>query len=131
MQERLILVVDDEPPARKLLTVNLKARGYDVLTAADGGEALSLVAEHPVALVLLDLGLPDVDGLTVMETLHRGESPPVIVISARSGVQDEAIATALGAVAYFTKPFNLAELLARVRALVPPSGEDDGRPSHQ
>ena len=129
MEERLILVVDDEPLARKILTVNLKARGYDVLTAAGGGEALSLVAERPVALVLLDLGLPDVDGLAVMETLRQGESPPVIMITARAGVQHHAVAVALGAIGYFTKPFNLADLLEQVRAVLPPPGQGDDCPA--
>lgn len=121
MSPPLILIVDDEAPARKYLAANLKARGYLVITAADGEESLALLAAHPVALMLLDLGLPGLDGLEVLDTIRREHSghPPVIVCSARRGHQDQAIALALGATAYLTKPFGVEDLLTRVRAVLP------------
>ena len=126
MSPPLILVVDDEAPARRYLSANLQARGYGVLTAADGEEALAFLTQQPVALLLLDLGLPGLDGLDVLHAIHREHEghPPVIVCSARRSVQDQAVAMALGAMAYLTKPFGVDELLAQVRAVLPlPSTE--------
>lgn len=115
-----VLVVDDEAPARKYLSANLRARGYAVLTAAAGGEALALLAAHPVDLLLLDLGLPDMDGLDVLTAVRARSTLPVLVLTARVREADQAAALARGATAYLTKPLDLPALLAQVRALVPP-----------
>jgi two-component system, OmpR family, KDP operon response regulator KdpE len=111
-----ILVVDDEPQTTRYLSMNLKARGYDVLAAVDGCEALKLAEEHNLALVLLDLGIPGPDGFQVLQALRRWCDVPVLVISARGQERDKVRALDLGADDYLTKPFGVQELLARVRA---------------
>ncbi len=111
-----ILVVDDEPQTTRYLSMNLRARGYDVLTAADGCEALKLLDESNLALVLLDLGLPGPDGFEVLRALRQWCDVPVVVISARGQERDKVHALDLGADDYLTKPFGVEELLARVRA---------------
>lgn len=118
MAQQAILVVDDEAPMRKFVSHNLKAGGYNVLTAADGAEALKLVAEHPLDLLLLDIGMPGPDGLAVLEAVRRDMEVPVLMISARGREADRVRALDLGADDYLTKPFGVAELLARVRALL-------------
>jgi two-component system, OmpR family, KDP operon response regulator KdpE len=118
MVQQAILVVDDEAPMRKFVSHNLKAGGYNVLTAADGTEALKVAAEHPLDLVLLDIGLPGPDGLAVLEAVRRENQVPVLMISARGRETDRVHALDLGADDYLTKPFGVAELLARVRALL-------------
>ena len=113
-----VLVVDDEPQIRKALGVNLKARGYDVDTAASGEEALAAVAaRHPDA-VLLDLGLPGIDGVEVIEGLRGWTSVPVIVLSVRGEESDKVAALDAGADDYVTKPFGMDELLARLRVVL-------------
>src|SRR5262245_31569032 len=115
-----VLVIDDEAPMRKYIALNLKARGYQVLLAADGPAALEVVAESPVDLLILDIGLPGVDGLGVLSTV-RGElelTMPVLMLSARARESDKVRALDLGADGYLTKPFGVAELLARVGALL-------------
>jgi two-component system KDP operon response regulator KdpE len=111
-----ILVVDDEAPMRKYLSANLKARGYAVLAAADGAEALQLLAEHTFDLLILDLMLPGPDGLAVLAAARRESSVPVLMLSARGREADKVRALDLGADDYLTKPFGVEELLARVRA---------------
>jgi two-component system, OmpR family, KDP operon response regulator KdpE len=118
MVQQAILVVDDEAPMRKFVSHNLKADGYQVLTAADGSEALKLASEHPLDLLLLDIGLPGPDGLAVLQTVRREMQVPVLMISARGREADRVKALDLGADDYLTKPFGVAELLARVRALL-------------
>ncbi len=118
MAQQAILVVDDEAPMRKFVSHNLKAGGYAVLTASDGTEALKLASEHPLDLVLLDIGLPGPDGLAVLEAVRRENQVPVLMISARGREADRVRALDLGADDYLTKPFGVAELLARVRALL-------------
>src|SRR5215471_9711446 len=118
MAQHAILVVDDEAPMRKFVSHNLKAGGYNVLTAADGSEALKLASEHPLDLLLLDIGLPGPDGLAVLEAVRRDMEVPVLMISARGRESDRVRALDLGADDYLTKPFGVAELLARVRALL-------------
>ena len=118
MVQQAILVVDDEAPMRKFVTHNLKAGGYNVLTAADGLEALKVASEHPLDLMLLDIGLPGPDGLAVLEAVRRDMQVPVLMISARGREADRVRALDLGADDYLTKPFGVAELLARVRALL-------------
>ena len=113
-----VLVVDDEPALARALVINLRARGMDVDTAATGRQALDLVARQRPDVVILDLGLPDMDGLEVLAGI-RGWSPvPVIVLSARSTSAEKVGALEAGADDYVTKPFDMHELLARVRAAV-------------
>jgi two-component system, OmpR family, KDP operon response regulator KdpE len=116
MNRQAILVVDDEAPTRKYVSANLRARGYDVLTAADGAEALKLINEHPIDLLLLDIGLPGPDGLQVLQAVRRDMEVPVVMLSARGRENDKVQALDLGADDYLTKPFGIEELLARVRA---------------
>jgi two-component system KDP operon response regulator KdpE len=118
MTQQAILVVDDEAPMRKFVSHNLEAGGYNVLTAADGTEALKLLVEHPLDLLLLDIGLAGPDGLAVLEAVRRDMELPVIMISARAREADKVKALDLGADDYLVKPFGVAELLARVRALL-------------
>jgi len=113
-----ILVVDDEAPMRKYVGMNLKARGYDVLLAADGVEALKQVSRTRVDLLILDIGLPGPDGFDVLSAVRRELAVPVLMLSARSRDDDKARALHLGANGYLTKPVGVDELLARVRALL-------------
>lgn len=111
-----ILAVDDDPALLRTLTINLRARGYEVQTAGDGRSALQVVAERVPDLVLLDLGLPDIDGVSVLAQLRTFAAVPVLVLSARHASDDKVEALDLGADDYVTKPFGMEELLARVRA---------------
>ncbi|MCU1396516.1 MAG: response regulator [Ilumatobacteraceae bacterium] len=111
-----ILVVDDENQIRKALDVNLRTRGYEIDLASTGEEALAAAAAHLPDLVLLDLGLPGVDGLDVIRGLRGWTEVPIIVVSARFGDEDKVAALDAGADDYVTKPFSINELLARVRA---------------
>ncbi|MCA0328730.1 MAG: response regulator transcription factor [Actinobacteria bacterium] len=111
-----VLVVDDEAALARALSINLRARGFEVATAADGRSALDLVARFHPDVVVLDLGLPDLDGLDVLEGI-RGWSPvPVLVLSARTTGDEKVEALDRGADDYVTKPFDMNELLARIRA---------------
>ena len=111
-----VLIVEDEPALLRALRINLRARGYAVATATAGREALAEARRHPPDAVLLDLGLPDLDGGNVIREL-RGWSPvPVIVLSGRAGSGDKIGALDAGADDYVTKPFDMEELLARLRA---------------
>ena len=110
-----ILVVDDEPEILRALRTNLAAHGYAVLTATSGAEAQALYTARRPDLVLLDLGLPDLDGLAVTRRLREWSSAPIIVLSARGQEQDKVAALDAGADDYLTKPFSVPELLARLR----------------
>ena len=111
-----ILVVDDEPSILAALAPMLRARGYDVLTATSGHAALDAVDRHAPQLVVLDLGLPDLEGVEVCRRIREGRPTPIIVLSARGGEADKVAALDAGADDYVTKPFSTEELLARVRA---------------
>ena len=113
-----VLVVDDEPQIRKALAVNLRARGYDVDTAATGEDALHLAAARRPDAVLLDLGLPGIDGVQVIEGLRGWSEVPIIVLSVRGEETDKVAALDAGADDYVTKPFGMAELLARLRVAI-------------
>ena len=124
-----VLVVDDEPQIVRALRINLSARGYEVSTAATGQEALRVAASARPDVVVLDLGLPDIDGTTVIEGLRGWTSVPIIVLSARVDSGDKVSALDAGADDYVTKPFGMDELLARLRAAVRraasvPTGEE-------
>lgn len=124
-----LLVVDDEPPIRRLLRTSLSAQGYRVLEAATGQGALDLLAREAPEVVLLDLGLPDLNGLEVIRRLRAcGSKVPIIVLSSRGDERGKVEALDLGADDYVTKPFGLEELLARVRAALRRQASKDGGP---
>lgn len=110
------LVIDDEPQIRRLLRVTLEANGYRVLDAANGNDGLAEVAQRKPDVVLLDLGLPDVDGVTVLKRIREWSKVPIIILSVRDQEDDKIAALDSGADDYVTKPFNSGELLARLRA---------------
>lgn len=110
-----VLVVDDEPQIRRALRVALRANGYDVAEAETGEAALDAVASHPPELVILDLGLPDLDGFEVTRRLREWTHLPIIVLSAHGDDQAKVRALDEGADDYVTKPFSVPELLARMR----------------
>lgn len=110
-----ILVVEDELTISNLIRTILTANGYEVITAARGSEALSMISSHCPELVVLDLGLPDIDGVELIRSVRTWTSLPIIVVSARSYDRDKVQVLDLGADDYLTKPFSAAELLARVR----------------
>ena len=112
-----VLVVDDEPDFRRALAVTLRSHGYTVVAAADGDEALQLAAEVPPDLVVLDLGLPVLDGIGVLTRLRAWSTVPVLVLSGRSDSADKVDALDAGADDYVTKPFGIDELLARLRVM--------------
>jgi two-component system, OmpR family, KDP operon response regulator KdpE len=112
-----ILVVDDEPQILRALRINLRARQYEVRTAGSATEALELAAKHPPDLVILDLGLPDMDGVEVIYGLRGWTDAPIIVLSGRADSTDKVEALDAGADDYVTKPFAMDELLARMRAV--------------
>ncbi|MCU7821127.1 response regulator [Kitasatospora sp. DSM 101779] len=113
-----ILVVDDEPQMLRALQLNLHARRYSVLTAATGAEALDVAARTPPDAVLLDLGLPDFDGMDIIRGLRAWSAVPVVVLSGRSDAHEKVQALDAGADDYLTKPFVMDELLARLRAVM-------------
>jgi two-component system KDP operon response regulator KdpE len=113
-----VLVIDDEPQILRALRINLSARGYTVDTAATGAQALRTAAEHKPDVVVLDLGLPDMSGIEVLEGLRGWLTVPVIVLSARTDSSDKVEALDAGADDYVTKPFGMDEFLARLRAAV-------------
>ncbi|RKT72963.1 two-component system KDP operon response regulator KdpE [Saccharothrix variisporea] len=119
-------MVDDEPQIVRALRINLSARGYSVLTAHDGTAALRAAAEGKPDVVVLDLGLPDVDGTEVIAGLRGWTSVPIIVLSARTDSTDKVEALDAGADDYVTKPFGMDELLARLRAAVRRSAVTEG-----
>jgi two-component system KDP operon response regulator KdpE len=112
-----ILVVDDDPQILRALRINLRARQYEVDVAADGASALKTAAAHPPDLVVLDLGLPDLDGADVIRGLRGWSTVPIIVLSGRADGTDKVSALDAGADDYVTKPFGVDELLARIRAV--------------
>ncbi|MDP9847481.1 response regulator [Streptosporangium lutulentum] len=112
-----ILVVDDEPQLLRALRINLAARHYEVAVAPDGGSALRQAADWHPDLVVLDLGLPDMEGVDVIHGLRGWTAIPIIVLSGRAGSQDKVDALDAGADDYVTKPFGIDELLARIRAV--------------
>jgi two-component system KDP operon response regulator KdpE len=112
----LVLVVDDEAPMRRTLDIGLRAGGYDVALAATGEEALELAARDEPDAVILDLGLPGIDGITVAQGLRGWSAVPIIVLSARGTESVKVAALDAGADDYVTKPFGMDELLARLRA---------------
>ena len=113
-----VLLVEDEPGMLRALFINLRARQYDVSMASTGREALATAASRPPDAVILDLGLPDIDGTEVIVELRRWSRAPIIVLSGRASPGDKIGALDVGADDYVTKPFSMAELLARLRAVL-------------
>lgn len=115
MNNPLILIVEDDAPIRNLITTTLKAHEYKYLTAQNGENAIMQASSHNPDIVLLDLGLPDIDGVEVIKKIRTWSEMPIIVISARSEDNDKIEALDAGADDYLTKPFSVEELLARIR----------------
>ena len=115
MNKLTILVVEDDAPVRNLITTTLKAHDYKFITAQNGNNAIMEASSHNPDIVLLDLGLPDMDGVEVIERIRTWSDMPIIVISARSEDKDKIDALDAGADDYLTKPFSVEELLARLR----------------
>jgi two-component system KDP operon response regulator KdpE len=113
-----VLVVDDDPHLLKVLNIALQANGYTVVIATDGRSALLSATQHALALIVLDLGLPDIDGIAVIKQLRTWNEVPILVLSARHTSDDKVEALDAGADDYLTKPFGPEELLARLRALL-------------
>jgi two-component system KDP operon response regulator KdpE len=111
-----VLAIDDEPQMQRLLTIALEADGYRVVTAGSGQDGLRQLAQHRHDLVILDLGLPDINGLLVLKQLREWTQAPVIILTVQEGEAEKVEALDAGADDYVTKPFNTGELLARMRA---------------
>ena len=126
-----VLVVDDEPQILRALRINLRVRDYDVHVAATGTEALEVAGRYPPDLVILDLGLPDLDGVEVIQGLRGWTKAPIIVLSGRADSVDKVEALDAGADDYITKPFGVEELLARMRAAVRRTGVPEDLPRIQ
>ena len=126
-----VLVVDDEPQILRALRINLRVRDYDVHVAATGAEALEVAGRYPPDLVILDLGLPDLDGVEVIQGLRGWTKAPIIVLSGRADSVDKVEALDAGADDYITKPFGVEELLARMRAAVRRTGTAEDLPRIQ
>ena len=115
MNKLLILVVEDDAPVRKLIGTTLKMHNYDYMTATSGESAIMMASSHNPDVVLLDLGLPDIDGIDIIKKIRTWSQMPIIVISARAEDKDKIDALDAGADDYLTKPFSVEELLARIR----------------
>jgi len=126
-----ILVVDDEPAVTDLLTYNLRKALYDVLVAADGREALRLARTRSPDLILLDLMLPEMDGLDLCRELRRASRVPIIMLTARGEEVDRVVGLELGADDYMIKPFSMRELLARIRAVLRRAAPEPAAPAGQ
>ena len=118
MNKPLILIVEDDPPIRNLISVTLEAHEYRHISASNAGSAILEAASHNPDIVLLDLGLPDLDGVDVIQKIRSWSNMPIIVISARSDDADKIEALDAGADDYLTKPFSVDELLARLRVTI-------------
>ena len=125
----LLLLIEDEPQMRRFLRATLRAHDYQVVEAGTAREGLAQAAGRNPELILLDLGLPDLDGLEVVRTIRRSARTPVIVLSARGQEQDKVAALDLGADDYLTKPFGASELLARIRVALRRAALPPGAPA--
>jgi two-component system KDP operon response regulator KdpE len=123
-----VLVVDDEPQIVRALRINLRVRNYEVHAAGSAAQALELAAKHPPDLVILDLGLPDMDGVDVIHGLRGWTAAPIIVLSGRAATTHKLEGLDAGADDYVTKPFGMDELLARMRAVTRRSGAEGDAP---
>jgi len=123
-----ILIADDAPQILRALRITLTAKGYGVVTAGDGAEAISSAVDHRPDTVMIDLGMPRLDGVQVIEAIRGWSSAPILVVSGRTGAADKVEALDAGADDYVTKPFSIDELLARIRALTRRLQHDDADP---
>ena len=123
-----ILIADDDPQLLRALRITLTAKGYEIITAADGEEAISLAADERPDVLLLDLGMPRFDGLDVIQAIRGWSDAPILVVSGRTGAGDKVEALDAGADDYVTKPFLVEELLARIRALTRRIPEQEASP---
>lgn len=123
-----ILIADDDPQILRALRITLTAKGYEVLTAVNGAQTISLAIDHRPDLYLLDLGMPQLDGIDVIHGLRGWSQAPILVVSGRAGAEDKVEALDAGADDYLTKPFVVEELLARIRALTRRVGQGDSAP---
>ena len=121
-----ILIVEDEQSISNFISMVLNANGYDTIIVGSGEEALTMIASHCPDLIVLDLGLPDMDGMEILAGLRKWSTLPVIVVSARGRERDKVIALDMGADDYLTKPFGPGELLARIRAAIRHTRTPDG-----
>jgi len=126
-----ILVVDDEPAIRRFLRASLGAYGHSVVEAASGEDALKMAATSHLDMVILDLGLPDIDGIEVTRRLREWTQIPIIVVSVREHEDDKIAALDAGADDYLTKPFGIGELMARIRVAVRRSAQPENEPVFQ
>lgn len=118
MNKAEILIIDDEPQIRKLLQINLESNNYKVIQASNGKEGITLAANHPPDLILLDIGLPDKSGHEILRELREWYNKPIIVLSVQDSERDIVLALDNGATDYLTKPFRTGELLARIRSAI-------------
>lgn len=123
-----ILIADDDPQLLRALRITLTAKGYEIITAVDGEEAISLAADERPDVLLLDLGMPRFDGLEVIHAIRGWSDAPILVVSGRTGAGDKVEALDAGADDYVTKPFLVEELLARIRALTRRIPEQEATP---
>ncbi|GAA2895347.1 response regulator [Microbacterium esteraromaticum] len=124
-----ILIADDDSQIVRALRITLIAKGYQIVTAADGSQAIAAAVDQRPDLFLLDLGMPQLDGLEVITAVRGWSQSPILVVSGRAGASDKVEALDAGADDYLTKPFAVEELLARIRALTRRAGQDDSQPS--
>lgn len=122
-----ILIIDDEPQIRKFLTISLESQGYEIITAETGQQGLSQAVLGNPDLIILDLGLPDMDGKHVLQKILNEKFIPVIVLSVRSSELEKVAALDMGAVDYVEKPFSVNEFLARIRRVLTMSRTEDSR----
>ena len=130
MDKTHVLVVDDDPAILRLLSTNLKARGYEVSVAVDGEESLEAVEKDFVDLIILDLMMPKLDGVEVCRRIREWSNIPIIVLSARGDEKGKVKCLELGADDYLTKPFGIAELMARVKTALRHGGDSRMAPAH-
>jgi len=120
-----ILIADDDPQILRALRITLTAKGYEILVATDGAEAIAKAIDHRPDIFLIDLGMPKLNGIEVIEAVRGWSQAPILVVSGRSGASDKVEALDAGADDYITKPFAVEELLARIRALTRRVPQDD------
>ncbi len=125
--DALILIVDDEAPIRRLLSIALESVGYKIMEAITGKETLTMTAGHRPDLIILDLGLPDMDGMEVLKKLREWYVKPIVILSVRNSEEDIVQALDKGANDYLTKPFRTGELLARIRNAIRQNQTKDGK----
>lgn len=126
-----ILIADDDPQILRALRITLSAKGYEIVTASDGQKAMAVAIDHSPDLFVIDLGMPNYDGLEVIQAVRGWSVAPILVVSGRSGASDIVQALDAGADDYVTKPFSIEELLARIRALTRRLPQGGSSPSVQ